>query len=382
MSLTKLIDTSLLERFKDKIISLIPTRYADSPTAGGSAKFANAIHYAQVDSTSTAGAFTATIPGITEYYDGLTIMLKNGVVTSAGNFTININNLGAKGSYSNLSAATRDTTLFNINYTMMFVYDSTRVSGGCWICYRGYDSNNNSIGYQLRSTSYSLPATEKFYRYRLLFTSADGAHFVPANTSTSTNATTARSVNQTKINPFGEIVYYGTTAAVDVNARPGTTYLWQQYALTLGYSFNVAGGDLALTAWKPVYLKCTPQSDCSAIIDNTTPIVQDLPNSEDGKIYIFLGVAYSATNIELLMQHPIYYYKNGSVKLWLGPPITEGSLPPGGDYGDMLIKASGADYDATWVAPAQRAEQDNTLPISSAAVYTEIGNINALLATI
>lgn len=58
------------------------------------------------------------------------------------------------------------------------------------------------------------------------------------------------------------------------------------------------------------------------------------------------------------------------------------ALPSGGDYGDMLIKASREDYDAMWVAPAQRAEQDNTLPISSAAVYTEIGNINALLATI
>ena len=99
---------------------------------------ANGIHYGQVDSTSTSTNFTATIPGITEYYDGLTIMLKNGVVTSEANFTININSLGAKGSYSNMSAATRDTTLFNVNYTMLFVYDSTRVSGGCWVCYRGY----------------------------------------------------------------------------------------------------------------------------------------------------------------------------------------------------------------------------------------------------
>lgn len=34
------------------------------------------------------------------------------------------------------------------------------------------------------------------------------------------------------------------------------------------------------------------------------------------------------------------------------------------------------------VLTASDAESDNTLPITSAAVYTEIGNINALLATI
>nr|DAE33629.1 MAG TPA: hypothetical protein [Caudoviricetes sp.] len=31
---------------------------------------------------------------------------------------------------------------------------------------------------------------------------------------------------------------------------------------------------------------------------------------------------------------------------------------------------------------ASKVEQDNTKPISAAAVYTEVGNINALLATI
>ena len=34
------------------------------------------------------------------------------------------------------------------------------------------------------------------------------------------------------------------------------------------------------------------------------------------------------------------------------------------------------------VNTADKVEEDNTLPITSAAVYTEVGNINALLATI
>ena len=57
-------------------------------------------------------------------------------------------------------------------------------------------------------------------------------------------------------------------------------------------------------------------------------------------------------------------------------------LPEGGSPGDLLVKKSGEDYDAWWVPPATSVEQDNTRPITSGAVYTEIGNINALLATI
>lgn len=273
------------------------------------------IYYGIVDNTSTATAFTAQIPGITSYYDGLSVMLKNGVVTSAAGFTININGLGAKQSYNNMTAATADTTLFNINYTMLFVYDSTRVAGGGWICYRGYDSNQNTIGYQVRTNSYTLPASDKFYRYRLLFTSADNTKFVPANTSTSTNATASRTTNTTPINPFGPIVYYGSTTVINANANPGATVLWQQYVLTLGYSFNNTGAALVLTYPGPVYLRCTPQSNGSAVMDYYT---QSLPTTADGKIYILLGFAYSETNIELVINHPVYCYKNGGIHLWTG----------------------------------------------------------------
>lgn len=276
------------------------------------------IPFGIVDNTSTSTHFTVTVPGIYKLEDGVCCLVKNGVVTSAKNFVLDVNGLGGKPCYTNLAAATRDETTFNINYTMLFIYDSTRVEGGGWICYRGYDSNTNTIGYQVRTNSHSLPATDKFYRYRLLFTSADCEHCVPANTSTSTNATTARTVNQTPINPFGAIVYYGTTAAVNAGSRPSATALWSQYAIGLGYSFNKNGGDLTLTAWKPVYIKCAPQADGSAIIDADVPYVQDLPNTADGKIYIHLGIAYSATAVELNIVHPVYYNDGTGIRLWTG----------------------------------------------------------------
>lgn len=57
-----------------------------------------------------------------------------------------------------------------------------------------------------------------------------------------------------------------------------------------------------------------------------------------------------------------------------------GALPEGGLVGDILTRTGASSAD--WVTPASSAQQDNTRPITAAAVYTEIGNINALLATI
>ena len=279
------------------------------------------IAYGQVDNTSTSTAFTATIPGIESYYDGLAIMLKNGVVTSAAGFTININNLGAKHSYNNMAAATEDTTLFNINYTMLFVYDSTRVAGGGWICYRGYDANTNTIGYQIRTNSSTRPVADQTGRYRLLFSSADDTKWVPANTTSGTNATASRAVNQRAINPFGDIVYYGYTTVLQAGSNVGTSYQWQEYNLTLGYSFNRTGAALVLPFPKPIYVKCAPQADGSAIMDADNPYVTEMPTTQDHKIYIYLGMVYSATSIELKLNHPVYYHDGTGIRLFTGGVI-------------------------------------------------------------
>ena len=301
------------------------------------------IPYGECDSTSTSTAFTATVSGITELKDGTTMLLYNGVVTSASGFTIDVNGLGAKPSYSNMTLGnpvtptnpTRDTTIFNINYAFLFVYSETRVSGGCWIGYRGYDANTNTIGYQLRTNSSTMKTADKFYRYRLLFTSADGTKWVPANTSTSTNATSSRTPNTRAIDPFGEIVWYGTTTAIEANATVTAAQLWQEYAgsySAIGYSFNNTGAAQTMTTNAPIYIVCTPQADGSAVIDPTTPYVQALPTTEDGKIYIYLGRAYSATNFEITMNHPVYYYHNGGIRIWTGEQIIPSAPSADGVY--------------------------------------------------
>lgn len=325
--------------------------YASSATSGGSALNTEGIPFGEVDSTSTSTAFTATVAGITELKDGTVVMLKNGVVTSASGFTININDLGAKPVYSNMATGnditptnpTRETTIFNINYTLLFVYSTDLVSGGAWINYRGYNSDTNTIGYQLRTNSTVLKTADQSRYYRMFFTSADGTHWVPANTAKDNSATSTKTVNQRPINPFGRIIYYSTTTNFSAESDVNATYCWEQYAFALGYSFNRTGAALALTTKTPVYLKCAPQANGSAIIDSTTPYVQSLPSTADGKIYIFLGIAYSETNIELYVEHPVYYHDGNGIKLWTGTAIPDG-LPSvtSSDNGKFLQVVNGA----------------------------------------
>lgn len=289
--------------------------YAGAATPGGTALSTAAIPYGQVDDTSTATEFTATVEGITSLYDGVAVLLKNGVITSAAGFTININELGAKPAYSNMAAATAETTLFNINYTMLFIYDSTRGEEGGWICYRGYysDKDTNTTGYILRTNSTIRTALNRGYKYRIWFTSFDHTHWVPANTSSSTNATSKRTPNTAIIDPFGEIIYCSTNGTIQADANLSATACWQQYVVTLGYSFNNTGAALTLTFPAPVYIKCEPQTGGGVeMID----YVQELPSTEDGYVYLFLGMAYSATAIELTPHHPIYEYKGGAIRLW------------------------------------------------------------------
>ena len=316
-------------------------KYASAPVNNGNADKTNAILYGTVDGTSTATAFTATVDGLTELVHGTCVMLKNGVVTSGSNCTLNVNGLGAKPIYSSMAAATRESSIFNVNYTLMFVYDSTRVSGGCWVDYRGYNSDTNTIGYQLRTNSTILKTTDRTRYYRIFFTSADGTHWIPANTGYDNSATSVKTVNQRPIDPFGRIVYTSANTNYVAEADIAAATIWDRYVVTLGYSFNTTGSALTLTTKTPVYVKCAPQSNGSAIIDSTTPYVQALPSTEDGKIYIFLGIATSATQVELVNMHPIYYYKDSAIRLWTNqvaglPSVTSG------DNGKVLQVVNGS----------------------------------------
>lgn len=216
-----------------------------------------------------------------------------------------------------------------------------------------YNTDTNTIGYQVRTNSSTRPVSTQCGRYRLLFSSADNTHWVPATDSNVTNATAQRGVTQVPINPLGDIRYYGTTAILQPEGNVHTSYQWQQIVLNLGYSFNT-GTALSLTYPAPVYIKCTPQQDGSAIIDSNLPYVQALPNTEDGELYIYLGQAYSATDIELVLNHPVYYYKDGAIRQWTNdydPSQTDDTIPSAYCTSNSAVANKLADCTDYQIAP-------------------------------
>lgn len=282
----------------------------------------------KLDTTSTRTVMTAQVDGITELYSGLTILMDNNVAQSNTNVTLNVNSLGAKKMYNNMND-TALTTQWAITTTALLYYDETRDGGnGGWVWYFGYDTNTNTIGYQLRTNATKLPTTSQLGRYRLMFTSADGTHFVPANSSSSTGATGTKTPTTTPIDPFGRIVYYGYTTVITSGSMAGAGYMFDQNSVTMGYSFT----PISMNDFAPVYLKTTPQANGSVVIDPTHPYVQTLPTTDDGYVYIFLGVATSTTVMELVPNHPCYWYKDGAVRLYTGQPYIPQAPTTNGTY--------------------------------------------------
>jgi len=314
MATKKYLDNTGLSYFWSKIKALIPTTWAASSTANGVATKAASIPFGKVDSTSTSTAFTATVNGITELSDGVCVMLKNGVVTSASGWTLNVNGLGAKPVYRSFAASSRTTTWFNVNYTMLFVYNSTRITGGCWDMFEGYWSDSNNVGVYNRPTYVRLKTKTNLYRYQMLLSYSD-TELLPIN-AVSNDTGTSKTLTTESFDPFGPIYYYYNESTVNANAVIPDSRLWAQRDMNLRYSFNTG---TTLTANKSIYLVAVPQDDGKAKL-YSEPIAQEIPATDNGLIYIYLGTAYSNYQLQLNEKHPIYYYKNGAVRLWTNAP--------------------------------------------------------------
>lgn len=142
------------------------TTYAGSSSVGGAATSANKLNTnagsdlnpvyfsngVPVDSLgntipyivgtgTTAGTWTGTLDGLTEYYDGLLILYKS-PVAGASTTTLNLNGLGAKTVYIN--SGTKLTTHYPANQPILLVY-STSQNSGCWEAIDNYWTDSNTI---------------------------------------------------------------------------------------------------------------------------------------------------------------------------------------------------------------------------------------------
>lgn len=105
------------------------------------------IPYGTINANSTSTIFNATVDGITELSNGVCAIIKNGIITSASGCTLNVNSLGAKPIYNVMAETTQITTEFNKDYTALFIYNTIRVSTGCWDMYCSYGNSGSSSSF-------------------------------------------------------------------------------------------------------------------------------------------------------------------------------------------------------------------------------------------
>ncbi len=113
---------------------------------------------------------------------------------------------------------------------------------------------------------------------------------------------------------LGKILYYGGSTTITSDKSTSNWTLYEAKSdIDFRYSSNCG---TTLTAYKPVYLKGTIENNIFYLADNWYS--QSLPTSDDGYAYIYLGEAYSNYKIGLVVNHPVYVYKNGYVQNYVG----------------------------------------------------------------
>ena len=129
--------------------------------------------------------------------------------------------------------------------------------------------------------------------------------------TTTSGTGTSKTKNTAGFKP-GRIWCLSSSSNFASGASVGANMAYIIFPFDARYSFNLTAN---LTAHEPVYLVGTIGSDGLFYLDDIWH-TQTLPTTEDGKMYIYLGLAYSANGVHLAPDHPMYWYKNGAVRLW------------------------------------------------------------------
>ena len=143
--------------------------------------------------------------------------------------------------------------------------------------------DRNDVNYYNRNYYGLRTAYAAIYRYQLCLTRKDRS-LLPIN-SVNNSIATDKTLTTESFDPFGDIVYWNSTTTYAAGANVGDGW-YSQYLCDIRYSFNI--GSSTLVGRKPLYLVATPQSDGTAKL-YSDPLAQDLPTSDNGLIYIYLG---------------------------------------------------------------------------------------------
>ena len=307
---------------------------------------------------TTSGVWTGTHPDITSYFDGMTIAFYQNNIAGATTTTLNINNLGAKTIY--YANDEKLTTHYGPRALIMLQYDTGQDR------FYAHDFYFSSTDYELRWQT-DVQAGAYIHGYQLLLEGVDGKYY-PVTEGGSTGNT--NTVSTAEIRVGGNIIKYNYTTDYAADAIITANYLYTSLQTGNMEYWNNRDSGWA-TPYNPIYLVGTINSNGNFVLDNssyTSFLTQDLPTTEDGKVYWYIGLMTdNYDDYRLIANHPMYIYKNGAVREW-------------GQYASNSDKLDGQE-GSYYYSPANAPDPTLTIngDASGSATFTNLGNATLTL---
>ena len=170
----------------------------------------------------------------------------------------------------------------------------------------GQNATNNTNTSRTQFASAVKAGTFGCKRYTLLIRDSEDTWVSFVNQANNTG--TSKTVS-TGGHLLGKLIYLDSGSDYASGKNTGAVYDAREFDFR--YSANCGA---TLTAYEPVYLVGTIHDDGKFYFDSTKWYAQDPPTTEDGKTYIYVGMAYSTTSIWLSTENNAYQYFEGKFR--------------------------------------------------------------------
>lgn len=324
---------------------------------------ANGRWFGTSDSLAADVAKIVSIPAITSLEAGQMIIVQPTITSTVANSTLQLNSFPAYPMRYNNAAITTstDSIVWNAACPSIWVFDGTY-----WVfAGHGLDSNTTyTLNYSVDAGQYTAGSgTYAVTRYSILAQKADGTWEKITATNASYSTGTSKSVNTSGF-ILNQLRYYGTTTAVAGGVKIATNVMYEKSAsVDMRYSTN-CGGTTTWALGDYIYLVGTIGADGLFYLDTTTWWSNALPTTNDGKLYIRLGLSLTAAGYTMSFfdDRPIFYHDGTGIKEYKVADNKQDVIS------DLATIRSGAAAGATAVQPSDLAT------VATTGDYTDLLN--------
>lgn len=315
------------------------------------------VHQVIGTQTATTASWTGNID-VDALYDGLMIAYYL-PRTSAANATLNLTLADGEtttGAIPVFSNAAQVGTKYPAGTTIMLTYwsagsisiNGTATTSAQWQNADYYVNNTNTIG-EYGGTCIAGP--NGMPRYSLIMQVSEEQWEGMVLTSGTGTAKTKNTSGFLINSP----ILYQNAATYAEGSTAGQSGVWCNISFDTRYSTN--GGQFA-TAGNAFYLVGTITGDKFYLA--STWWAKDLPTTENGLYYIYIGQFYSKYQVTLQEYHPIFYYEDGEIKRYFPAVVDDSKKLNGKSVSWGSSTTTFLRNDGNWATPTGDISLDYT----------------------